>query len=343
MSTILVSILSNHTLPNFLFIKEMQGQFDELLFITTPEIEASQRHRQIEAALQLPEDTAVFTIVDGNNFQKTLHGLSAAWEVRNDDKYIVNLTGGTKVMSLAVHEFFSKLDTRFCYVPIGTNTYYDLDSEECHPLHYRASLRDYFTLYGIRFESTPEPFSHKQEEVYSIFEECRQRKWFLPDRLHNAQAASTAELRRFYAGEWFELFAYFKLKEVFDLNTDTIALSAKIYHKGGEPTNDNELDVVYIYDNQLHVVECKVTMNGYDATPRDTVEKYLYKMAAINKDFGLQVKSYLFTLHKMSKFSKETRLSFGKRCGILGIEGIVSGVHFANLKSSLYNRQTLRQ
>lgn len=342
MSTILVSILSKHTLPNYLFAKEIEGRYDELVFITTPEADKDNRDVQIERALQLKEREVVYISVDGNDYRKALGDLKS-WTVRNGDKYIVNLTGGTKMMSLAVHDFFSAFNTTFCYVPIGKNTYYNLKTGEWKPIAYRASLKEYFALYGISYEALSEDyFGHSREEAYDIFDKVRNNKFRLPAFLWNAQQASTADLRKYYAGEWFEQFTYFKLKEVLNLRKEDIALSLRIFRKTSDPNNDNELDVAFMSDNMLHVVECKVSMyGGPGRSPRDVVEEYLYKLAAISKDFGLQVRSYLFTLHKMRSFSPQERQSFSKRCRILGLAGIVSDGMLANLKSSLRNQQAL--
>lgn len=341
MSTILVSILSKHTLPNYLFAKEIEGQYDDHLFITTSEVDSRFGGEQLEEALQLPLDKADYISVDGNDYNRSLEELKK-WEVRSDDKYIVNLTGGTKIMSLAVHDFFASLDAKFHYVPIGLNTYYSFETGESKPINYRVSLKEYFTLYDIHFKSTAEgDFRHSKEEAYRLFDQVRQNRFYLTPRLRNAHNAETPEMRKYLAGEWFEQFSYFKIKDVFDLNETDIALSAKIYRKKDEPANDNELDVAFMYENRLHIVECKVSMTGYGKVVRDTIEEYLYKLAAISKDYGMQVKPYIFTLHKMNGLSTEVRKNLSKRCRILGIEGLVSGNMFIDLKGSLYNKKAL--
>lgn len=343
MARVLVSILSKHTMPNYLFIKEMEGQYDDLLFITTEEVNSGKGGESLEEALNLPWCKAAYISVDGNDYHAAINELGEN-EDNRDNEYIVNLTGGTKIMSLAVHDYFlQRENSQFFYVPIGKNIYYNLKTGETKPLNHRATLSEYFTLYGIRFEHTrEEDFGHTEEEARGIFEEVKQNKYFLSWRLKNAHQAETPELKKYLSGEWFEQFSYYKLKEVFGLNESEIALSLKIYRGRNQPANDNELDIAYMYENQLHVVECKVSMVGYGKDVKDVIEEYLYKLAAISKDFGLQVKSYLFTLHKMRKIPPEKRHNFSKRCRILGIEGIVSENMFENLKSSLYNRQALQ-
>jgi len=341
MSTILVSILSKHTLPNYLFIREMEGKYDELLFITTPEVDKDNRDFQLLTALGKDDGDVVYVTVDGNDYRKALDDLRN-WEIRNGDKYIVNLTGGTKMMSLAVHDFFKDKHAEFYYVPLGKNEYYNLETGEKTPFNYRVNLREYFSLYGIRFESKAEDtFAHPESETMGIFESVQKSHFYLPKKLWEAQKAATPELRRYLGGEWFEEFSYFKLKEGFNLRDEDIAVSLKIYRENESTKNDNELDIAFMFNNVLYVVECKVTMTGYGRDTKLVVDDYLYKLAAISKDFGLQVSSYIFTLHRMQTFSDEVKLNFLKRCKILGIKGIVTGKMFSNIKASLFNKQAL--
>lgn len=344
MSRVLVSILSNHSIPNFLFFKEMEGKYDEYLFITTPEVDKVGREEQLIKALGLNQDNEGCICVDGNDYQAILATLKEEWPVRDGDEYIVNLTGGTKMMSLAVHDYFATMSSQFYYVPIGKNIYYNLNSSESIPINYRVNLKEYFTLYGIRYESKKEEdFGHTASEAYEIYDNVRRKNFYLPRQLTDAQNAETPEMRKYLSGEWFEQFAYFKLKEAFGLDEDHIAQSLKIYRTDKEKTNDNELDVAFMYENALYVIECKVTMKGWGKESKLVVEDYLYKLAAISKDFGLKVKTYLFTIHKMDKFSENEKRNFVKRCHILGISGIVSGKFFQSIKSSLFNKQALDQ
>lgn len=345
MSRVIVSILSNHSIPNFLFFKEMTGKYDEFLFITTPEIDKLGREEQLVNALSVNVEDEGCICVDGNDYKSILAELNSQWPVRDGDEYIVNLTGGTKMMSLAVHDFFAAKGAQFYYVPIGKNIYYNLNTGEKKLISYRANLKEYFTLYGIRYNSVPESeFGHSADEAMDIYKEVSRRRFHLPYRLTHAHEAETSDMRHYLSGEWFEQFSYYKIKDAFNLDEDHIAQSLKIFRNNGEKTNDNELDVAFMYENALYVIECKVSMNGWTGggkEPKLVVGDYLYKLAAISKDFGLQVKPYLFTLHNMEKFSEDEKHSFVRRCHILGISGIVSGKLFHNIKSSLFNKQQL--
>lgn len=343
MSRILISIMSKHTLPNYLLIRQMEGQYDELLFITTPEAERTNRDTYLEEALHLDSDKAVSICVDGTDYRKTLADLKEKWEVRHSDKYVVNLTGGTKMMALAVHDYFQNFDTEFYYVPIEKNTYYNLSTGTSESITIQIPLKEYLTLYGIKYSCIPEDqFSHSQAEAELLYNEVCRNHFHLTAKLRYAQEASTQQLRKYYSGEWFEQFTYFRLKEAFHLKQKDIACSLKIFREG-DTTNDNEIDVAFIFQNQLYVVECKVSMFGDPGiSAKETIDKYLYKLAAISKDFGLQVKPYIFTLHRSSTLTVKSRQAFNKRCDILGIMGFVRGRMFSDLKNVISNKQTLQ-
>lgn len=334
MSRVLVSILSNHSIPNFLFFKEMEGKYDEYLFITTPEVDKVGRENQLIKALGVDPNDEGCICVDGNNYQAIIKALKDEWPVRDGDEYIVNLTGGTKMMSLAVHDYFAEKDSQFYYVPIGMNYYYNLRDKEPKPIKYRLNLKEYFTLYGITYESmTERDLNFSKDEAFRIFFAVGRNRYHLTDELIHAQNARTPARRRYLGGEWFEQYTYFALKEALNLDDDSIALSAKIYRNVNDEYNDNELDVCFVYMNVLYVIECKAlaSLNGKELK----LEDYLYKLAAISKDFGLQVKPYLFTPLNIDRMDSKSKQALQKRCRILGVSGIMSCNVISKFKQSI--------
>ena len=322
MSKTIVSILSDHLLPNFLFIKEMEGQYSDLLFVSTPQMEAQEKAMHLEVALGRKKGSVRRIVVANDNYKEILDTLRAE-QLSDSVEYIVNITGGTKTMSLAVHEYFCKFKASFIYVPIGKNSYYDFSTDQTHSLDYRVSLNEYFTLYGLAYDYDNGLICGAQKP-FKLFNEQKMSNFYLTEELRNAQKASLPELRRYLGGEWFEEYTYLRIKRDFKLRDEDIAKSVKICRLSST-SNDNELDVVFVKDNALYVIECKVSMTGYGKEPKSVVDEYLYKLAAISKDFGLRVNSYIFTLHQMWRFSKDTQENMSKRMRILGIRDIIDG------------------
>lgn len=322
MSKTIVSILSDHLLPNFLFIKEMEGQYSDLLFVSTPQMEMQEKAMHLEVALGRKEGSVRRIVVANDNYKEILDALRAE-QLSDSVEYVVNITGGTKTMSLAVHEYFCKLNASFVYVPIGKNSYYDFSTDQTHSLDYRVSLNEYFTLYGLAYDYDNGLICGAQRP-FKLFDEQKMSNFYLTEELRYAQKAPLPELRRYLGGEWFEEYTYLRIKRDFKLRDEDIAKSVKICRLSST-SNDNELDVVFVKDNALYVIECKVSMTGYGKEPKSVVDEYLYKLAAISKDFGLRVNSYIFTLHQMWRFSKATQENMSKRMRILGIRDIIDG------------------
>ncbi|WP_311549190.1 Card1-like endonuclease domain-containing protein [Prevotella nigrescens] len=329
MKKVLVSILSDHLVPNYLFIKEMRGQYNELLFIGTPYTESKAIATHLENALENRKSNIKKVILESDQYQEGVQSLENI-SLPTDVHYIVNLTGGTKIMSLIVYDFFRKLNSSFYYIPIGKNTYCNIEEENMHALQYRISLREYFTLYGLHYECD-NALLKDAETTFQFFEKQKKRKFYLSDEIKKSQKAETAKDKKYYAGEWFEEYTYLRIKKELNLREQDIAMSLKIYREDSQ-NNDNEIDVAFMYENALYIIECKVSMNGYGKEKWQTIEDYLYKLAAISKDFGLIVRPYIFTLHKMEKLPDGSLKGLQKRMQILGIRNIIDGKQLSKQK-----------
>lgn len=329
MKKVLVSILSDHLVPNYLFIKEMRGQYNELLFIGTPYTESKAIATHLENALENRKSNIKKVILESDQYQEGVQSLENI-SLPNDVQYIVNLTGGTKIMSLIVYDFFRKLNSSFYYIPIGKNTYCNIEEENMHTLQYRISLREYFTLYGLHYECD-NALLKDAETTFQFFEKQKKRKFYLSDEIKKSQKAETAKDKKYYAGEWFEEYTYLRIKKELNLREQDIAMSLKIYREDAQ-NNDNEIDVAFMYENTLYIIECKVSMLGYGKKPQQTIEEFLYKLAAISKDFGLIVRPYIFTLHKMEELPDGSLKGLQKRMQILGIRNIIDGKQLSKQK-----------
>ena len=170
--TILISILSDYLQPNFLLIKEFQGKYDKLIFITTREMKGKGKGHALEKALGVADDSVQRIEVFEDDYSYVKQKLEKC-SFDAEDEYILNVTGGTKVIPIAVCDFFKKFNSQFYYVPIGKNIVRNIYSDETIPLNYRLNLNEYFTLNGLRYEPSNEtlfPFSQSR----MVFNEYKQ-------------------------------------------------------------------------------------------------------------------------------------------------------------------------
>lgn len=113
MANIIISLVSDQTIQNVIFIKS-QPPADRYVFITTAHMERSGQSRSewIEKAAGISAERIVVIEDDLLDIEQRLsEGLQAGPE----DQITVNLTGGTKIMSIGVYNYCQKLTYRKIY------------------------------------------------------------------------------------------------------------------------------------------------------------------------------------------------------------------------------------
>ena len=327
MKTYLISIISKHLIPNYLFIKEWKDRYDDMIFITTEEMEALGITLRLERALNLVEYSVRRITVSEENLND-LHEKLKEELCSKENQYIVNITGGTKIMSLGCHYFFSRFNSSFYYIPIGRNKINDVGSSADIPILYRMNLWEYLTLYGLTAKhevALVYPPEHTKR-LFLRFKQSGFNRYKIP-QLREAQNLPDEKDKRYYGGIWFEEYCFQRMKEELVLSDESIWQGIKLFRGNSGIVNDNEIDVMFVRDNQLYVCECKMSLSKPQEKAHNVLEQYMYKLAAISKDFGLIVKPYIMTIHR-GVFSDERGKSIKKRMDILGIKGFFDSRDF---------------
>lgn len=299
--THLISLLSEHLLPNFLVAKEYEGQYDSHIFITTQRMGEKGMTSRYCYALGVDKKDVRIVVLSEEDLPDAREKLQNE-NFSRDDKYLVNLTGGTKIMSIAVFQHFYKYNADYFYVPIATNKIENVRTGENLPLTYQANIEEYLSLYGLYIETSETEYRFDDNQ-----------------------------------GEEFEKYVFNRIKSEKRLSPEKmqIARGVKIFRDKTEKLNDNEIDVMWMENNQLCVGECKTSLfkpkeigsdNRPIQNPPEYLEEIMYKLAAISKDFGLRVNPYIFIKYGLPrKFFNEVRMkAVEKRMKILGIKGIYS-------------------
>jgi len=322
MSKILVSIVSDQTIPNVIFIKELSS-FDYYYFITTEIMEKRGKCESIIKSSHL--DNCIYkkiTVIE-DDIEEIIKRLKNEFEFQDEDEIYINLTCGTKIMSIAVYNFFKDYNSKIFYIPIGKNIYkkiFPISKSIEKEIKYRINLYDYLKAYNIDTESSNKkeltydylftqnifnkyietPFD---KEIINILREQRGKnnpsidydnskinefliRYGLPDKLNKKDI-------NYITGGWFEEYVYYKIKQLLQLTDDNIDLNLRVRRNG----IDNELDVIFVFDNKLYVIECKTIIK----TKEDHLyNNSLYKLAAIKKDYGLDVQGFIFVLEDVN-------------------------------------------
>ena len=318
MATI-ISLISEQTIPNLLFIKEFGQQADEFIFIGTA---AMQQRGKTEALIKA---AGLETSKCSELFfpdETDLTGMQVFLEQHFGRKsgFLVNITCGTKPMFLVTHNFFCHPGNRIYYLPIAKNRIRELFPENVESeLNYRLNVKEYLSACGISYESLP-PVEYRDYKVLKqILKEYRQNG-FDPDRVAGLR---DNEHKNFFTGGWFEQYVYYRLREQFDIAEGFIETCVKINnfqepHRAGF---DNELDAVFTRENELYLVEAKVSM-GQARLNKPLLDNILFKLSALNRNFGLRSHARIVTLAALSGEVENFRHDLYRKMKVLGIEGI---------------------
>jgi len=149
--TLLVSLVSDQTIPNFLSIKTFT-EADYYLFITTDLMENDERgnrRKWIMKAAGIDEQKSFKKTVDAESKEDVIEKLNEFnWDQFSD--IIVNITGGTKMMSLACYEFFKTKTENIWYLPIRSNEYHLCDKTLVKRIvTYNSNVEEYLKCCGI--------------------------------------------------------------------------------------------------------------------------------------------------------------------------------------------------
>ncbi|HIJ96595.1 MAG TPA: DUF1887 family protein [Desulfuromonadales bacterium] len=157
-----VCLVSEQTIPNILAIHEVKP--DLLVFISTARMEEKKTVAAILDCLRLNgldygTGYQVET-VNQDSFDSCEQKLKKIAAQFRGDAVSVNLTCGTKVMSLAAFSVFRGGAARLMYTPIPRNEFIEIDespeTEPVQPLALRLDVRSYITAYGVRISNMQE-------------------------------------------------------------------------------------------------------------------------------------------------------------------------------------------
>jgi hypothetical protein len=336
----LVSLISDQVVPNLLFIKEMGYQADSFVFITTRLMKERGKINDLIDAAGLNQDVCSELLIDDESnihaIYNTLDGCFAS-----DKKYLVNLTGGTKIMFLSAYNYFSKGSNRIFYLPIGMNMIKEIHPDNStHVLKHRITVKEYLRSCGINFEASSASDIKDFKFLKALFKEYKQTGYDITSLYQTRDP----EHQAFFSGGWFEQYVYHLISREIRINPPFIEHALRINnlpekHRAG---NDNELDVVFTYDNELYVVEAKVSL-GVKKIKRHTLDQTLFKLSALNNNFGLRSNAYVFTLSDISKETEIFRNDLDRKMRVLGIRGVIDRSKLINIKTQILSNNLKTQ
>lgn len=357
---ILVSIVSDQTIPNIEFIKEKWDEVDQFAFLSSEYIEKKGCRQWILDTLDIPKEKVLDPIIlDPFSFHDIESKLNDF--VKDEHRYIVNLTGGTKLTTIFVHDYFKSQDAEMYYLT-GKGAYVRI-----HPgrqkvkkeLSISLSLKEYLTAHGVNIkkESNPLLTYQENEKLLEFFlnrynpsthgevldtlrSEYRGKKLTditqidgLSELLDEIGVTweKTGKLNKYevksLTGEWLEEYLYQFILREYDVDTDVIGLGLQV-EKGDAP---NELDVLLMKNNKLYLFECKTSIYEDLEQKRHLVNETIYKSDSLRHNFGLFTNTVIVTLSNLalSRFEKPRERARVREVKLLDVNSFRSGLKLA--------------
>ena len=356
---IIIVLVSQQTIQNVLFIKEfVKSNDDHILLISTKGMKEKEEWIKNSLNIQNKYHSIIVDEYDNKDILEKLKEFNIH-EYKN--KYI-NITGGTKLMSIETYDFFKSIENCHIYYITRGNEYkkiFPIEEENTYNFKCSVSIKEYFKAYG--FESKESGLSEIDKEyTYGFLEKFLETDKYdiikkLQDERNNNSVKkkgrlSTVEVEglndflsdiafplknegiiskkeiEYLTGGWFEEYIYYTLKDASVVQDADILCG--VSKKNGR--SDNELDIVILKENQLHIIECKtyICNKGKSSLPADAV----YKLDSIQKELGLFAKPYIVTLNKAHEIDEPHKRRAGQYgIKILTIENIVEGNLISNI------------
>lgn len=149
---LIVSLVSDQTIPNVQIIKEFGTLDTDYLFILT---ESMQRKGVVDWITKSAKISSFQSILV-NEYSTT----DITLQLENYDyspyaRLIVNITGGTKIMTLSVQNFFKNRNGAELYYVTGQgNTFLDLKNDTTKKFSFTITLEEYLTAYGFSIKKS---------------------------------------------------------------------------------------------------------------------------------------------------------------------------------------------
>lgn len=153
MQRTLVNIIGGQTQPNILMAKEIYhhiGQLDRLVLVHTLQTEPQAKRTQ-EACSEIEAEVIMVDVVE-DDIINIGEKLMQQVPMEPEEDIFVNITGGTKIMSIAVFNHFEKYSAKILYVALGKNTFHQVFprvKNKVTEFRYTLNLHEYFTGYGV--------------------------------------------------------------------------------------------------------------------------------------------------------------------------------------------------
>lgn len=274
MKTLLISLVSDQTLPNVQLIKELKKEVTDYLFVSTEKMERMGCRRWIGKAASIDKDNfnLYHIVVKEFSFDDIAQKLDD-FDFSKFDRLILNLTGGTKVLTIASHDYFKQLGAEVYYVTGYDNAFIKIFPGRFKQINHFSSkitIAEYLYAYGFTFKEskkskidelyTNQLYNKFMENEFSdFFEELlflRSKRTSGIKSLAKTKTIVTGFLEyinyipmeagrlssyevKYLTGDWLEEYVGNKIKDELNLSDDEILVGVTLYKELSQQQSNN--------------------------------------------------------------------------------------------------------
>ena len=185
----LLCLLSDQHVPNLLSVHHFRP--DRLVLIESTGMQRKGSARHFREALKLggvdfsTDDRCHVQPLDAeDNLDAVRKSLQCVYDRYSADEWIANLSGGTKPMSIATHEFFKAAKARLVYVNFQKpNVLLGMDGSSEEICKYRPTLGEFLAGYGFELPKKQEDIDEATARARSWLDCATQIALHCPERL----------------------------------------------------------------------------------------------------------------------------------------------------------------
>lgn len=345
--TTLVCLISNQHIPNLLTVKAVRP--DNLVLLVTEGMKKNVGwflKALAAGGLDYSDKKRIIDIHKENSVEETISALQSAMAERSSDEWIINVTGGTKPMSIGAFTFAQENNLKAFYI-VESDQHRAIDLLGGEPAildDHHVTAIEFLAGYGYEIRNANDlvrqnqrasewkdlgamlTLLHDNPEVHAFLAKLQgmkeeknrisRRRWEkegliltsgdglwisnedLRKRICTLFAVRddtrvlTGQLDRteveFLTGRWLEYFIFGLLTPLMPAQVRCLQIGLTIGQPG--PGESNEIDVSFMTERSLCIVECKTGSQRHD--PKG--DGVLYKMEAIKASLGaIRVKAFL--------------------------------------------------
>ena len=169
---VLVILLSGQHIPNLLSVEAVKP--DKIAYVETEDMKKSRAWSNLEKALEISNikvEAESFQLKEENSINAIKRIFTKIKDQFCDDDITVNLTGGTKLMSIGAYDVFKDTSAQMIYKPFRyVNEFVDLEKDCKVKFKSDLSIRQFLRGYGYEISESDEEIENHLKDCSILFD-----------------------------------------------------------------------------------------------------------------------------------------------------------------------------